>query len=136
MGQQQLLLLVAGVVIVGLAVMGGFYAAEEALKRNAADVIVGRSLSIATDAVYWKAKNDPFVGGNATYDGLEAGGMAKLFIGEETEDGVFQITRAEGTDLEITAVSKRYPEIGVRVTVANNEIVNTTINYGGAISIP
>ena len=136
MGQQQLLLLVAGVVIVGLAVMGGFYAAEEALKRNAADVIVGRSLSIATDAVYWKAKNDPFVGGNATYDGLETGGMAKLFIGEETEDGVFQITRAEGTDLEITAISKRYPEIGVRVTVANNEIVNTTINYGGAITIP
>ena len=136
MGQQQLLLLVIGVVLVGVAVIAGWYAADHGLRQNDADVIIGRCLTIATDAVFWKAKTDPYSGGNAQYSGLASGGMATLFLGEETDTGTFQITDATSNKLEITAVSKRYPEIGVRVTVIGDEIVNTEVDYDGGITLP
>ena len=62
--------------------------------------------------------------------------MATLFLGEETDTGTFQITDATSNKLEITAVSKRYPEIGVRVTVIGDEIVNTEVDYDGGITLP
>ena len=135
MGQQQLLLLVIGVVVVGFAVMAGFSAMETKLKQSAADNLVDRNLSIATDAVYWKTKRDPFNGGNAEYTGLAVDGMRTLFLGETTHNGTFKITNATANELEITSVSTRYPSIGVRTFVRDYEIVSTDVSYDGAIQI-
>lgn len=135
MGQQQLLLLVIGVVIVGFAVMAGFYAAEKTFKQSVADNLVERNLSIATDAVFWKTKTDPYSGGNARYSGLADNGMQKLFLGEETENGTFKITVATDTTLQITAVSKRYPDIGARTFVSGYSIDSTLVDYNGNISL-
>ena len=44
MGQQQLLLLVIGLVIVGVAVMAGLFAVQDQLKKNQADNLVSRNL--------------------------------------------------------------------------------------------
>lgn len=135
MGQQQLLLLVIGVIIVGIAVIAGFTAMETKLKQSAADNLVDRNLTIATDAVYWKTKRDPFNGGNAEYTGLADDGMHTLFLGEETHNGIFKITKATSSELEITSVSIRYPTIGVRTFVQDYEIVSTDVAYDGRITI-
>ncbi|WP_456429469.1 hypothetical protein [Rhodocaloribacter sp.] len=134
MGQQQLLLLVIGIIIVAIAVMAGLYAVQTKFKQSIADNLVDRNLSIATDAVFWKTKRDPFNGGNAQYSGLETDGMQTLFLGEETKQGMFKITLATANRLEITAVSLRYPEIGVRTYVTDYSIDSTVISYDSTIT--
>jgi hypothetical protein len=133
MGQQQLLLLVMGIVLVAVAVMGGFVAFQESMRKNEADALVDYNLGIATDAIFWKAKFDPFAGGNASYTGLEDGGMKKLFRGDSTYIGRFKITLAQGDELQITAVSLRYPDIGARTYVLGQGIDSTSVSYEGRI---
>jgi hypothetical protein len=133
MGQQQLLLLVMGVIIVGFAVIAGFAMGSSTLRQSAVDSLVDRNISIATDAVFWKQKRDPFNGGNASYEGLATDGMQKLFLGETTISGFFKITLATENELEITAVSLRYPEIGVRTRIQGYEIVESEIASDGSI---
>ncbi len=135
MGQQQLLLIVLGIVVVGVALIAGVEAAEISFKQHDADALVNRCLHIAQDAVYWKAKTNPFEGGSASYAGLAGGGFSELFVGDETEGGQFQIVTATDDSLIIIAVSKRFPEVGVRVSVAGEEIVNTDIDYNGGITL-
>jgi hypothetical protein len=134
MGQQQLLLLVIGIIVVAIAVMAGLYAVETKFKQSIADNLVDRNLTIATDAVFWKTKRDPFNGGNAQYTGLQTDGMQTLFLGEETKQGKFKITLATANRLEITAVSLRYPEIGVRTYVTDYSIDSTVISYDSTIT--
>lgn len=129
------MLLVMGIVVVGVAILAGFAAAEISFKQHDADALVNRCLHIAQDAVYWKVKTDPFQGGNASYAGLDSGGFGVLFLGDETERGRFQIVTATADSLVIIGVSKRFPEVGVRVSVAGEEIVDTDIDYNGAIEL-
>ena len=131
MGQQQLILLVIGIVLVGFAVMAGLAAMETSMKQNEADGLLDRSLSIATNAYFWKSRNDPFAGGDQSYENLSSGGMELLALDTETIRGQFDITNAWPDSVEITAVSSRYPEIGVRVVVDQYNVKRTVISYDG-----
>lgn len=136
MGQQQLLLLVMGIVIVGLAIVTSLDIAEKSLMQNDADVLVGRCLTIAQDAVYWKSKTNPFVGGNAAYTDLATGGFSHLFLLDETENGYFKFDEVEANSFKIIAVSKRFPLVGVKISVVGEEIVSTESSVSGAITLP
>ncbi len=135
MGQQQLLLLVLGVIIVGISVLAGIQIFEKSFRQHDADLLIDRRLMIAQSAVYWKAKADRFEGGNASYTGLEVAGIQKLFLGEETDTGTFKITKAEGNELTLVSVSKRFPEVSVQVDVLGEEIINTTVKYDGSVTL-
>ena len=63
MGQQQLLLLVLGIVIVGLAVVVGIQAFGENQKKANSDALVNDGVRIASDAQAWKLKPAAFGGG-------------------------------------------------------------------------
>src|SRR6056297_1265111 len=65
MGQQQLLLLVLGIVIVGLAVVVGIQAFGENQKKANSDALVNDAVRIASDAQAWKLKPAAFGGGAA-----------------------------------------------------------------------
>lgn len=134
MGQQQLLLLVISMILVGVAVMAGFSAAETKLRQSEVDTLINRNLTIASEAVFWKTKRDPYSGGNASYAGLATDGMQTLFLGESTHNGTFKITRATTSELEITAVSTSYPEVGVRTFVTDYNIDSTAVRYDGTIT--
>lgn len=69
MGQQQLLLLVLGIVIVGLAVVVGIQAFSENQKKANADALVMTSMRIASDAQAWLRKPAAF-GGAVTGTGV------------------------------------------------------------------
>ncbi len=135
MGQQQLLLLVISIIVVGIAVMAGFSAADTKLRQSEADTLINRNLTIASEAVFWKTKRDPFAGGNAKYSGLATDGFQKLFLGQNTNNGTFKITLATDEELQITAVSSSYPEIGVRTYVNGYNIDSTAVAFDGSISI-
>lgn len=135
MGQQQLLLLVFGIVIVAVAVIAGMEAFSRKMEQSAADNIVDRNLTIASEAVAWKTKRDPYNGGNASYSGLETEGLKKLFLKETTNNGTFAITLATDDELQITGVSSSFPNLGARTYIRNYSIDSTTVAYDGSITI-
>ena len=66
MGQQQLLLLVLGVVIVGLAVVVGIEAFTTNRQKTAADDIVSTSARISGDAIAWSLHSTVLGGGGGS----------------------------------------------------------------------
>lgn len=135
MGQQQLLLLVIGVVLVGLAIAAAFPVLERNYRQDEVDGLLDRALSISTYAVQWKTQRDPFNGGNQSYEGLETAGLEALSMRESTIRGRFGITGATQTTLEVTGVSDRYPDLGVRVYVEDYEVVSSDVSFDGDITL-
>lgn len=64
MGQQQLLLLVLGIVIVGIAVVAGIQAFSEGKVKAEQDAAVSDAMRIISDIQAWKLKPGAFGGGS------------------------------------------------------------------------
>ena len=104
MGQQQLLLLVLGIVIVGLAVVVGIQAFGENQKKANADALVNDAVRIASDAQAWRLKPAAF-GGGANLK-LKDADLVKLGYASPYSNlnGTFALTTA-GNGLKITGTS-------------------------------
>lgn len=120
MGQQQLLLLVLGIVIVGLSVVVGIQAFGENQKKANADALVNDAIRIASDAQAWKLKPGAF-GGGAEASGFT--GLTLAQLGYTVDSGVysnvngsFTIT-ASAANVTITASSLANSNNDNRVTV-------------------
>jgi len=103
MGQQQLLLLVLGIVIVGLAVVVGIQAFGENQKKANADAMTNDAIRIASDAQAWNLKPAAFGGGNGDWHRGTAtsGALVGLSdLGYEVTSGVYSNLNG---DYEITA---------------------------------
>lgn len=108
MGQQQLLLLVLGIVIVGLAVVVGIQAFGENQKKANSDALVNDAIRIASDAQAWKLKPAAF-GGGANADGMT--GITLQQLGYEVDgsdvyrnlNGRFSLRTAGSSSLVIAA---------------------------------
>ncbi|MDA1028188.1 MAG: hypothetical protein O3B41_03935 [Bacteroidetes bacterium] len=135
MGQQQLLLLVMGVIIASVAVVAGIVAFTEKMRQSEMENIISRNLEIATSAVFWKSKMDPFSGGNASYAGLATNGMKKLFMDVETHHAKFEITSATNSQLVISGNSLRYPDIGARTFITHFTIDSTSVSFNSGIIV-
>ena len=72
MGQQQLLLLVLGIVIVGLAVVAGIQAFSTNQKKANADALALTAMRIASDAQAWLQTPVSFGGGSPATGGRPA----------------------------------------------------------------
>lgn len=139
MGQQQLLLLVLGIVIVGLAVVVGIQAFSENSKKANADALVNDAIRIVSDAQAWKLKPAAFGGGasktgftdvtfnhlgyqsgaNPDYNGSNQ--AVDTPLGYENLNGIFLIAVSGGT---LTLTAKSYEPSGSTVL---NTIVVTVI---------
>ena len=136
MGQQQLLLLVLGIVIVGLAVVVGIQAFGENQKKANADALVNDGVRIASDAQAWALKPKAF-GGPADTETIGDVTFAKL--GYETAtvtdcagygnlNGCFALAGTAGSVL-ITGTSTE-PENSVQVRVCGTtpNDIKTAVN--------
>lgn len=85
MGQQQLLLLVLGIVIVGLAVVVGIQAFGENQKKANADALVNDAIRIASDAQAWKLKPAAFGGGGSLVGATNFDGLTFEQLGYEVD---------------------------------------------------
>ena len=97
MGQQQLLLLVLGIVIVGLAVVVGIQAFSENQKKANADALVNDAIRIASDAQAWKLKPAAFGGGASATNWT---GLSLLQLGYEVGDNSSTAGTAESDQYE------------------------------------
>jgi type II secretory pathway pseudopilin PulG len=84
MGQQQLLLLVLGIVIVGIAVVAGIQAFSEGRDKAQQDAAVSDAMRIISDVQAWKLKPTAFGGGD---NGLptDFGGITYQALGIRAE---------------------------------------------------
>ena len=134
MGQQQLLLLVLGIVIVGLAVVVGIQAFGENQKKANSDALVNDAIRIASDAQAWKLKPKAFGGGAdlegaANFDGLTLMQIGYGAAGSEADpyenlNGEFVID-ADTDGLVITGTNAAN-ENEVEVTVVGTSPENIT----------
>ncbi len=131
MGQQQLLLLVLGIVIVGLAVVVGIQAFGENQKKANADALVNDGVRIASDAQAWALKPKAFGGGSENPEGTQWSSPTALKfeqIGYETADGNGDCATGEYENLngcfEISAASGVLTITGTNAD-SNNEVVVT-----------
>ena len=152
MGQQQLLLLVLGVVIVGLAVVVGIQAFGENQKSANQDALVNDAIRIASDLQAQALKPTQFGGAGAWADvDVTAGTGNASFqaMGYEATDGTYtnlngSFTLGAGTaangganPIAITGTStdadgNPLNEIVVTVEGATSEDISTTVNAVGA----
>lgn len=117
MGQQQLLLLVLGIVIVGLAVVVGIQAFSENQKQANADQMVNDAIRIASDAQAWKLKPGAFGGGASAsnWTGLDFGQ-----IGYAEGDNGLTAHTAEDTDYENLNAAYAMSASGATLTITGN----------------
>ena len=140
MGQQQLLLLVLGIVIVGLAVVVGIQAFSENQKKANADSLVNDGIRLASDIQAWSLKPEAF-GGPAAGDDLGDADFGSIGVGTGTTgysntNGSFEITPGTGCvvitgDNGLTGDKQNLVYISVRGTAQDN--IETQIN-GSAIT--
>ncbi len=132
MGQQQLLLLVLGIVIVGLAVVVGIQAFGENQKKANSDAITNDVIRIASDAQAWYLKPQAFGGGNGTFVGvtleklgytLGENGAAAAAYGNL--NGGYSLASASSTGLVITGCNKAQKN-KVVATIAGTTTVSPT----------
>jgi hypothetical protein len=136
MGQQQLLLLVIGIVLVALAIMAAFPVLDRGFRQDEADGLLDRALAIANHAAGWKTKNEMYGGGAGSYERLEANGLQTLALDSVNVRGHFAITAASANTLEVTGVSDRYDGIGVRVFVTGYAVDSSRVSFDGGLAIP
>lgn len=146
MGQQQLLLLVLGIVIVGLAVVVGIQAFGENQKKANADALVNDAIRIASDAQAWKLKPAAFGGGAAATNWT---GLTFEQLGYETGDkdggdtagaddyenlnGVFVMSGQSTADLVITGTnSSNGNQVQVTVSGTSSDQIQTTVSNTGS----
>lgn len=159
MGQQQLLLLVLGMVIVGIAVVAGIQAFSEGRQKAATDAAVSDALRIATDLQAWAMKPEAFGGGggdlqkgtaNVTFADLgypqkgtnDAYGYAddNIYI---TPNGCFKLTIDNAASVQATIDAyESYGSSGcsgthyaqVKITGTDVGDVTTVVNPGSSSS--
>lgn len=102
MGQQQLLLLVLGIVIVGLAVVVGIQAFSENQAKANVDAMTNDAIRIASDAQAWALKPEAFGGGDGEFTGVT---LTKLGISDSTANGAYTLTPNSATEATILATS-------------------------------
>ena len=136
MGQQQILILALTIVIVSIAVYIGIDLVGRTMQQKHVDMLVNHTVMVASEAVAWKTKGTPFLGGGGSFLDLDTDGMNKLLMDEERLPGTVQITRATVNEVDVTAVSDHYPNLGVLTRVVGEEIVETKIVYDGSITLP
>ena len=140
MGQQQLLLLVLGIVIVGLAVVVGIQAFGENQKKANSDAMVNDGVRIASDAQAWKLKPGAFGGGGdivaeTSFAGLsfeqlgyELGGNGCTATQYGNLNGCYTMAAA-ATGLTITGVSaKNENQVEVVVDGTKPGDIETTVS--------
>lgn len=116
MGQQQLLLLILGLIVAGVAVVAGIQAFSTNQKKHNIDALSNTSLRLATEAQVW-LKTPAFLGGGIELDGTRPDNFSTVtldleILGYELNgSGEYQdvhgnyTSQIDGNNFVITAVS-------------------------------
>ena len=110
MGQQQLLLIVLGVILVGVAVVLGIQYFGVGAEEGAKDELVAHSLTIGANAQQWYKKPVAMGGGGGIFTGFAAYYTAKLLKLHSTPNSLsplgYAVVETDPNTLTITGSPK------------------------------
>jgi hypothetical protein len=102
MGQQQLLLIVLGVILVGVAVVLGIQYFGVGAEEGAKDELVAHSITIGANAQQWFKKPTQMGGGGNTFAGFGAHYTANLVNLHTSTNGLYTTDAGAATLATIT----------------------------------
>ena len=100
MGQQQLLLIILGVIIVGIAIAVGLQLFQSGSIGANHDAIINDIMNISAHADQWRIRPEAMGGGGGEFDDYVL--PARL---ETTGNGTFEITARSGSSITIVGTS-------------------------------
>lgn len=126
MGQQQLLLIVLGVIIVGIAILLGIFLFRQNSIDQKRDMVINEGMTLANNALTYYRKPSALGGGQNSFAGWEippqmANGANGSFIANVNQDKV-EIT---GTGNEVVSGTD---SVKVKFTVTSTSIQTMIIN--------
>lgn len=129
MGQQQLLLLVLGIVIVGIAVVAGIQAFSEGKSKADRDAATSDAMRVISDAQAWKLKPAAFGGGSGVsgFTGITFDKLGLPNSGNAYRTSSACMTLAAGTNAVLT-VGKPAATGSCGATIATVTVAGTTQN--------
>jgi Tfp pilus assembly protein PilE len=132
MGQQQLLLIVLGVIIVGIAVVVGINVFTASSANANRDAVISDLTTLAAMAQQYYRKPVAMGGGGNTFNGGTAAWDVPPSL-DTTANGVYTRTAIAANQVTLQGVGNEYGNngtAGVQVTmvVGRNKIETTTIN--------
>ena len=102
MGQQQLLLIVLGVIIVGVAVVVGIQMFGTGAAQANFDAVMADLNKIGSDAQGWYRKPASLGGGNRDFTTLTT--LAQIGARDTTENGTYTLAGVDATTIDVTGV--------------------------------
>lgn len=131
MGQQQLLLLVLGMVIVGIAVVAGIQAFSEGKDKADRDAAISDAMRIISDVQAWKLKPGAFGGGgdlaDAVFTGVTFNALGIGTTGDAADSDNAKYETLNGC-YELGTNGSNAGEVTVYETDCSTEIATVTIN--------
>lgn len=119
MGQQQLLLIILGVIIVGIAIAVGITMFAAGSVQSAKDAIINDMNNLAANAYQHRIRPASMGGGAGTYDGSLGGGQpyaipAKLVT---TENATYVLSNVEADAITFTGTHLDYGTVEATVGI-------------------
>ncbi|NOY59723.1 MAG: hypothetical protein GXO75_12465 [Calditrichaeota bacterium] len=136
MGQQQLLLIVLSVIIVGIAVVVGIQMFSASSASSNLEAVTGDLLNLASRAQQFYVKPSGLGGGGNSFSGLTANsaGIAKLTPKASNDNGTYTISTAgNGTSVTLQGLGTQDGDgdgtnCTVRITVFSDSLATTIVN--------
>jgi len=124
MGQQQLLLIILGVIIVGIAIAVGISQFGAHSQQSNKDGLTSNLVNIAANAYQYRIRPNTMGGGNGAYDGYVI--PTKM---ASDNNGTYAVTSASGPTAVFTATSAMNGSWTATCTADSGG--NTTLTYTG-----
>ncbi len=116
MGQQQLLLIILGVIIVGVAIAVGISMFSSQSVKSNQDAILSDLANLAADGYQFKIRPTSMGGGNGTYAGYAVG----TSWGASNPNATYSITAQTAVLLSLKAESKQVDAATITVSYDGN----------------
>ena len=129
MGQQQLLLIILGVIIVGVAIAVGISMFSSQSVKSNQDAILSDLANLAADGYQYKIRPTSMGGGNGTYAGYSI--TATGSWGTSNPNATYSIVTQTATALKLSAASKQVNGATIDVTYDGNGKVTNGPNSAG-----
>jgi hypothetical protein len=124
MGQQQLLLIILGVIIVGIAIAVGVSMFGAQSTNANKDAITSSVINIGADAYHYKIRPTSMGGGSQAYTGYTIPSKMRA-----NDNGTYAISSASATTVVITGTSSI--NTAWVVTCTADDTGKTTMSYAG-----
>ena len=129
MGQQQLLLIVLGVIVVGIAVALGINIFSESAAQANFDAVMSDMLRIASNAQQWYMKPTSLGGGGRTFSSVS---LTNINTSGSNANGNYSFSNITGANFDITGIGnmdgdKDGTPITISLTVYPDSVASTPV---------